>query len=429
MLFTTASLLMTGCSDDDFVAVNPNASTSLTLSSTDDIVLVKDEEGETALTLNWTAPDFGFDAAPTFQVLFDLEGGDFSTVQPINAGNNLEKSFLVEELNKAVNDAGALTGIANNVIVKVQVLLGKEAVAESGTQSLVITSYANTLDLSSTWGLVGSATPNGWDGPDVPFYKTAVGNVFVAYTELTDGEIKIRENNEWTINYGAAGSGGMEDDLVQDGANIEVIAGIYKITFDLNLLAYKIEPYIWGIAGSATPNAWDGPDMQMEYDPTSDQWRALVTLVEGEIKFRLNNDWAINYGGTGGTLAEGGNNIVVSTGNYLVSANFETLEYTIEPVEHLWGLVGSATPNAWDGPDLPFSMDYANEGIWILENVTLANGEIKFRSNNDWALNYGDDGVDGTLEQDGTNIAVTAGTYTIKLDFSVESNPRYTISN
>ncbi len=417
---------LSSCSDDDFTVVNPRATTTLSLSTNDALVLTKDMEGQTALTLNWTEPDFGYNAAPEYQLVFNLAGGTDDTAIKVNVGNVLDKTFLVEELNKIVNDSGALTGLANDIIIKVQALVGKTSVAESDLATISVTSYATILDLSSTWGLVGSATPNGWDGPDLPFYKTSIGNVFVAYVTLVDGEVKIRENNDWAVNYGDNGGDGS---LEQDGANIAVSAGTYKITYNLNDLTYTIEPFTWGLVGSATVNGWDGPDMPMTYDSTSDQWRALVTLANGELKIRLNNDWALNYGDSEfpGTLGQDGANIPVTAGNYLVTVNFATLEYTIESID-IWGLVGSATPNGWDGPDVQFTPNYANEGVWVLENVTLVEGEIKFRTNNDWGLNYGDDDADGTLEQDGANIAISAGTYSITLDFSNENNLIYTIN-
>jgi len=58
----------------------------------------------------------------------------------------------------------------------------------------------------------------------------------------------------------------------------------------------------------------------------------------------------------------------------------------------------------------------------------VTDGEIKFRSNNAWDTNYGDDGNDGTLEAEGANIPISAGTYTISLDFSDPSAITYTIN-
>jgi hypothetical protein len=71
-------------------------------------------------------------------------------------------------------------------------------------------------------------------------------------------------------------------------------------------------------------------------------------------------------------------------------------------------LVGNATPNGWDGPDLEMYQIGAQEFAVYAE---LATGEIKFRFNEDWGVNFGDNNADGTLESGGANIAVSAGTY------------------
>ena len=135
------------------------------------------------------------------------------------------------------------------------------------------------------------------------------------------------------------------------------------------------------------------------------------------MKVRFNNDWALNYGDTGadGTLEENGDNIAVTAGFYLVTINLNDLTYTTEAA-NLWGVVGSGY-NDWGAtPDATFTE--INPGIWKAENVTLIDGEIKFRVNEDWAVNFGDTGADGTLDDGGDNIAVTAGTYDIFLDFN-----------
>ena len=49
-----------------------------------------------------------------------------------------------------------------------------------------------------------------------------------------------------------------------------------------------------------------------------------------------------------------------------------------------------------------------------LKNVTLSDGEMKFRANDDWTLSWGGE-LDNLTTQNGPNIAVEAGTYDIKL--------------
>lgn len=49
-----------------------------------------------------------------------------------------------------------------------------------------------------------------------------------------------------------------------------------------------------------------------------------------------------------------------------------------------------------------------------LHGFTLTNEAIKFRANNDWKISWGDT-VNSLTTDNGDNIAVTAGTYNIKL--------------
>ena len=88
-----------------------------------------------------------------------------------------------------------------------------------------------------------------------------------------------------------------------------------------------------------------------------------------------------------------------------------------------WGLVGSATTNGWDGPDMIMHESGTDQyGIY----ADLVAGEMKFRFDNDWGVNLGDNGGDGSLEPGGENIAVDAdGTYYITLN---TANNTYTVS-
>ena len=237
---------------------------------------------------------------------------------------------------------------------------------------------------------------------------------------MRNGEIKFRNNNDWSENWGDDGADGTLDSY---GANIAVSAGTYKIEVNFSSMTYTMEEYSWGIVGSATTNGWGGPDMMFHYNSFQDDWRAVVTLGDGEVKFRFNNDWGVNYGddGADGTMEANGANIAVSAGHYLVTMNLNTQSYTMEEMD-VWGLVGSATANGWDGPNDKFMPDFGiNEGYYYISGAVLTDGEIKVRQNDAWGVNYGDDGNDGTLELNGANIPVSAGTYNITLNLA--ANP------
>lgn len=144
-------------------------------------------------------------------------------------------------------------------------------------------------------------------------------------------------------------------------------------------------------------------------------------------KFSSQADWdGTNYGDDGnfsGVLSASGGNIGVSAGFYKVNANTTTLTYNLTATQ--WAVTGSGTPNGWpDNGVVDHNMTYnQTTKKWEIILVLSAGGnEIKFRSNDDWGLNYGDTGADGSLNEGGDNIAVpAAGTYLIELDLS---NPR-----
>jgi CubicO group peptidase (beta-lactamase class C family) len=95
-----------------------------------------------------------------------------------------------------------------------------------------------------------------------------------------------------------------------------------------------------------------------------------------------------------------------------------------------WGLIGDATSKGWEDttPDIKFTEDKEKKGLWHLVNITLSKGEIKFRLNNDWSVNYGDNKADNVLDINGENIKIAAGRYDIILDLTNEAMPKYTIS-
>ncbi|MCK5821730.1 MAG: SusF/SusE family outer membrane protein, partial [Bacteroidales bacterium] len=127
--------------------------------------------------------------------------------------------------------------------------------------------------------------------------------------------------------------------------------------------------------------------------------------------------WDNNWGddGVDGTLEPGGADIAATgPAMYRLSADLNTLTYTA--IQTDWGLIGSATPDGWDADqDLTYN---AEAGILTI-TLDLVEGEVKFRANDDWGLNLGDDHANGVMEYDGANIIIdAAGNYTITLDLS-----------
>ncbi|MBK8633392.1 MAG: RagB/SusD family nutrient uptake outer membrane protein [Saprospiraceae bacterium] len=145
--------------------------------------------------------------------------------------------------------------------------------------------------------------------------------------------------------------------------------------------------------------------------------------ANSEFKFAVGG-WDENYGDTGadGTLEPGGDNIkVANAGYYRAFVDLNAKTYSLTPAQ--WGIIGDATPGGWDADE---NMTYnAEEGVWQIQ-VVLKKGDFKFRLNDGWDVNLGDDGKDGLLEGNGANITIpSAGNYLIKL---YAGAPDYTFS-
>lgn len=272
-------------------------------------------------------------------------------------------------------------------------------------------------------GIIGSATPLGWDEDINLFPNASDTNKYFITLPLVQGAAKFRKDDQWATNWGSesfpSGIG------TQDGKDIPVAnAGKYEITFDKSTGEYNFEELVdfkgIGIIGSATPGGWDTETKLTKDGGNPDLWKGTVTLVAGEFKFRANDAWAIAWGGgtfPSDTASLTGGNIAVTAdqaGEYLVSFNTKSLIYNflkIEAFESI-GIIGDATPGGWDN-ETKMIQDANDKSVWRLR-VKLVAGEAKFRANNDWVFNWGSaEFPTGKGVQDGANIPVVVGDYKI----------------
>lgn len=85
---------------------------------------------------------------------------------------------------------------------------------------------SNTLNLTpiTTIGVIGDATPNGWDA-STPLTYNPANRCWEADVVLTDGEFKFRANDGWDISWG----GDLNNLSIDNAPNITVAAGAYHI--------------------------------------------------------------------------------------------------------------------------------------------------------------------------------------------------------
>ena len=317
-----ASLVwLVGCEkDEEKATMNANARVESNISAST-LVLDKTQSNTTALTVSWETKDLGVQLAPVYTVEF--ENITTGKSKPLSAERS-PFTLTVKELNEYLVGLGLKTGVATDVRVLVRAALSDQR-SLVATKTLKVTPYFDEIK-ASEWGVVGSATPNGWNGPDIKMWNSTDGNL-VAYATLSAGEIKFRKNNDWGVNLG--GSNGT---LSSGGSNIAVTAGTYKITINVSKNTYSIETYSWGIIGSGARGWGDNDDVAMTYEGSTNSWVVKNIALDGEIKFRLNHSWGTNFGADStdnpaaaleGDIKSGGNNIKVPAGTYNVSFSFD----------------------------------------------------------------------------------------------------------
>lgn len=312
-------------------------------------------------------------------------------------------------------------------------------VAEAGCYYITVDTEALTYSMEiRNWSLIGDAV-GGWD-KDLDMEYDKANNVYRATYKFTgEGEFKFRANHDWGTNYGSDNDGD-PGDLKLDGGNIKPLAGEYTVTLSFmdGYPTYTLfagseidnKPYNF-LSLPGTLNGWDPAtkDNVIIDESKKGTYTGWVYCTDDD-EFKIaDGSWDSNWGSADlTTLEPGGANIKPGAGMYEITANID--ELTLKMTKHDWSIVGSAV-----GGDTSWGTDYDltwNADTKVLEGTfELAAGELKFRADKDWALNFGGNGEEGGLKKNGDNIAVEAGTYHITLDLHTAIShltPTYTIT-
>lgn len=292
---------------------------------------------------------------------------------------------------------------------------------------LSVANYAQTISI------VGSGV-NGWPPNNDPeIVLSTTDNIIYTIEDLvvSTGEVKFRENMAWTNNWG--GSAFPTGTAVFNAGNIPTVAGTYDVTFNRNTLEYSFIgtssfPSI-GIIGTVLgEGGFDGADVDMITSDGENYILSAYTLLGGELKFRQDNAWTINWGNNSnafpsGVAMENESNISVPAGVYTIHFNRLTGAYSFDYVSI--GFLGTVLgEGGFDGADVDL---VTTDGVvYAISGYALAAGELKFRQDDSWTVNWGGDGLNGTANQNGNNIALAvAGNYDITFN---RSSLEYSIS-
>ena len=302
------------------------------------------------------------------------------------------------------------------------------------------------------WGVVGTFTE--W-GKQADFYMSEVAeNLFVRMgVTVTDADaFKVRFNNDWNINYGAAGdvepfavTVGEELTLVSGGKNLSAPAGTYDIFF--NIVDFKI----WVMPEGETPGGVEVKDIKFYADVTATGWTncniygwgdlgeyggtwpgtALSTeTIDGKEYYAYTFD-ASAIGKTISVIFNNGSEQTVdikdivldkdyiftltekdANGKWLAAINGEAPVEPEKPAVTTYGLLGDF--NGW-GDDV--DLVDRGDGWYVTEALSIAaEGKLLIRLNDAWDEKFGNDGSklvmgENTLTFGGADMWIDAGTF------------------
>lgn len=434
LLAVFCTVFSISCSDEALGPVLRESSTFVppvfeNPSTTAPAIFTEENLGDVYEVLEWNKTDYGIQLSTNYIVEVD-DNADFSSAKNLGTTTTNQLSVSVEAMNNAMLSLGLPAFEESTVNLRVRSTINgieSEPLYSSAISRTATTFQSSECGSFCTIGIIGDATKGGWDNDTDMRLADATKTdkeTWTAILYLEGGKkVKFRASDGWDTNWGDTAF--PEGTGTQNGPDIAIpTTGYYKVTFNSETGAYTFTPLTTptfgsiGIIGSATTGGWD-TDTDLTKDPTDAHvWTGTVTLVDGDAKFRADNDWANNWGAEGYPSGYGignGPNIPVKAGSYFVRINDATGEYSFMPANRSTpyaklGIIGSATSGGWDS-DTDLTVNASNPYLWS-KIVTVTDGESKFRADDAWDVNWGASEFPGGIgAANGPNIPTKSGTY------------------
>ncbi|MBP2833601.1 SusE domain-containing protein [Aquimarina sp. U1-2] len=337
------------CIDDEgpeFIIQEESATAPVIVTANTTVTLNKEVENNQALTVVWNDADYNFQTPVSYSIMVANAGTNFENA--IEAASTVERSYTwtVKDLNDLAIKTGLVIDEEGALEVRVISSLGSNDGVAMNSNILAITLTPYSTELPRLWLPGDYAQDSGYGAnwnPSDPATPTLIAENFTSskfegyvFFANDNSNFKITPTNvNFDGNFGDTNDSGTSGTLLRDDAskNIVVpIAGYYKINVDIEALTYTLTKTEWAITGSSTPlgfaPAEPGPDQDhdLTYDKDTKVWTTTLDLSSGEIKFRANDAWSLNYGNDDngdGSLDEGGSNIAVASGGtFLIALDF-----------------------------------------------------------------------------------------------------------
>ncbi|MEZ4899397.1 MAG: SusE domain-containing protein [Saprospiraceae bacterium] len=324
--------LFMACQDETFGPViqvgNPPSFTSPSGGSS--FVITEDKAQASFSTFTWTPVEYGFQAAVSYNLEVDLASSNFGDPVSLGITNTTNMSVINDKINGILLGKGIGGGVKTTMAARVTATVNPDvAPVVSEPLTFDVTPYEAEI-VYAVLHVPGNY--QGWNPADdlTVIYDQKNNGKYEGFINFPDPntEFKFTDGPSWDVNYGDTGADGTLD---ANGDNIFAAeAGYYRLKVDKSALTYSMLRTDWGLIGSATPAGWDA-DQNMTYDPATGIWSITLDLVAGEIKFRANDDWAVNLGDNDANKKmeyDGSNIIIDEAGNYTIELILNVPVYT-----------------------------------------------------------------------------------------------------
>ncbi len=408
------------------------------------------DSNKTVVTFSWSNPRYSADSATTKYILeIDSTGKNFANKNTKTVTGLLNTTLTGRDLNGILLNLGFKLNVAQSIdvrlissfsnnnerytsnVVKVSVTPFADPSALTSANTSVTLSLANAALPSNIFNWTSSFKSYGGIVTYTIQYDSA-GKNFVAPLEIAAGPAVLTKGlTQGEMNATALTSGipGGNTGTVEYRIKAVTALGaiVYSNVVNVSIKSYLpiLRMYLPGGYQSATGNGndWDPPTApelirDLRAGVFNDMYYIYLFLpANAEFKVTTGRSWDVNYGGSGGNLAQNsGTNLKVTTaGFYRITVNRTTLKYDIR--EGRMGFVGGATGAGWNPPNVfpTYAMGNAGTNLFVGINTFVANQGWKLIDNNAWdngskavdeTRSYGTAGGDGsTLEVNGSNFA------------------------
>lgn len=443
-LAAMASLALASCAGDYDDWANPQANEQ-EASAANAVTFANGPEAESSMAdedgiINLVTVNFNStDANITGYTFKDVKVNGVA-INGTMVGNNVQVS--ASELEKLVCEHyKSRASVARDLNVETQVSINlasgdAESITTKGETTGKFTPTATPQLDEKGYYMLGQVNGNGWNEKSPVWMNKIADGVYQLKVTTTEDQNWFKfyagsnfVSGDWdSINKGALGckENGSEDPfgyILYNGDSwgelqTPVIpgAGTWIVTLDMNNLTYTVVKPVLYMAGAA--NGWATNDYLASNDAVN--FKGYMYLDQNGFKFCTQPEWkGTNYGADFNTAGDAANiTMTEPAGYYMVEVDLSAKTYTLTPITTI-GIIGSAAPNGWDSDVdmtyVPYNAETKELGYWEIKDVTLTDGEIKFRANDAWDISWGGTPDALTTQGGAANLSVEAGTYDIKL--------------